>query len=461
MSRNIVAATLIGIALLARASAAADTSTKAVEQFLDEQIAGVIRVDTGRVDMKALEAWIAETLQADDAKADAAKPAKAGDVVETLREPLAEIGKYLGEFRAAGGREMYVLLSTADLMAGPPPVLIPLAQGADAKRLEALFGPPGPAPEQAASARVGDVLIVAVPAARQRLRETHDDKARKPANPDLLAALGAAGGDGAAVRFVFAPTPDARRAFEQLAPTLPPQLGGGPTADITHGMRWAALSLKLPPQPSVGLVIQSPDAAAAQALDKTLRAALGASAESLKAEAAKAGEHAQTPMFRALVKLLPALTPKREGDRLVVSLDDARLREAGTLLSTTLVRARTQAQQVQSISQMKQLVLACHMWANEHKREWPDDLAAAAKAYDVPKQMLVNPARPKSGYTYLKPPKDAKDGGTRIVLYEAEGAPEGRAAGFLDGHVEFMTEQEFQKALKAQQKADKPGAGKE
>ena len=100
---------------------------------------------------------------------------------------------------------------------------------------------------------------------------------------------------------------------------------------------------------------------------------------------------------------------------------------------------------------MRQLLLACLLWANDHKGEWPDDLAAAAKAAGInTPDLLKNPGKPGTGYTYVKPPPTQKDPGTSttVAIYETEPSPDGRNVGFADGHVEFLKEPEFQAALK-------------
>ena len=136
-------------------------------------------------------------------------------------------------------------------------------------------------------------------------------------------------------------------------------------------------------------------------------------------------------------------------------LDEPRLQELVGVASNSLVGARRQAMRIRSASNVRQLGLVCHVWANEHKGEWPDDLASALKGQDVPAQVAENPSKPKTGYTYIKPPKDAKGTTTRIVIYESETDGDGRNVGFMDGHVQWMTEKQFQSALKAQQAAEK------
>lgn len=422
--------------------------------FLDEQVVAVVRVDASRVDLKALETWLVKHLRAGQPDGNAAHAEAMKEIageLQKIREPMEQ---GLAQFLAAGGREAYVILSPTELAANTgPAAIIPLGKGADPDKLMALIGAaPGAAPPEMAE-RAGDVILFGTPAVRAKLRgATREQKANKtsPANAELIAALAGAEPD-VAVQVAIAPSADARRAFAQLAPTLPPQLGGGPTEDLARGLRWAAVGIKLAPTPSVHAVVQAEDAKAAESIEGVLRKAMTAAVESLNAMAAQPQNKGEAPMFTSLARLLTALAPAREGDRLVLAVDDRGLAEVARVSGAGLAQARRSAQQVQSMTNIRQLLLASHMWAADHKGDWPDDLPAAMKAAKLPAQLAVNPRAPKTGYTYVKPSKETKDPSTRIAIYEETPDVDGRAVGYMDGHAEWVKEEEFQRQLKAQQ----------
>jgi hypothetical protein len=454
-----IATLLFATNLVAAAAAPATDPARRIGPFLDDQVVAVFRVDATRVDAKALEAWLVERMNTQAAKSggDAERIRAAA---KDLARPRGEMEKALADFKAAGGRELYALLRLDDAMRQQMPVMIvPVEAGADAKKLEALFAEGGP-PGGKFTEVLGDVVLVGGDAQRAAARAVQANNAEaaaaKAANADLAAALASlsAAPDAPAIQFAFAPSAESRKAFEELAPTLPPQLGGGPTSDVTRGLRWATFAVALPPKPSARVTIQARDAAAVDSIDKTLRAAVDAGVKAIDAEAAKNPKGGDTDMLRAVAKLLPSLVPAREGnDRLVLAMDDAKLSDLAGVISTGMVRARGSAQRVQSMSHMRQALLVGAMWANDHKNEWPDDLSAAAKAYDAG-PMLTNPRGGKSSYKYLKPARDTKDAGQHIVIYEVDVAdPDGICVGFMDGHVEFMKDADFQKRLKEQQAA--------
>src|SRR5438046_1743974 len=115
-----ISAVALALALAQPVSAAdkfdADARARAVAPFVDEQTVGVAHVDLTRIDAGALLARVAEV-------------AKLGEEIEG---PKREMGVWLAALARAGGKEMYVVLSLADLPAKPPLVVVPLEAGADA-----------------------------------------------------------------------------------------------------------------------------------------------------------------------------------------------------------------------------------------------------------------------------------------------------------------------------------------
>jgi hypothetical protein len=424
----------------------ADGGMTAVQPFLTDQTFAVVRLDTTRVDMKAAQKWLGDNLRAGVKPGDKAAAAQVDAALAQLSKNFATAEAFLGEFRKAGGREMVVVFNLTDPFTEPPPVIMPLGQGANVDALTKLF--------MGEAERVGDVLVGGSAEGRARARATHDDKGKNPPHKELADGLAAMNGNDAALRAVLAPSPDARKSWEQLAPQLPPELGGGPITDLTRGLRFATVTGSTPPKTSLRVVIQSPDANAAETLDKAVDRLIAAGQKAL------AGEKAP----QSIIDLLPKLAPQRGGDRLTVAIEGAQADELARSLAPGLIRAREQALGVQSLSNARQLVMACHIWQAERKGEWPDDLKAAVKNYAeaVGPSILDNPLKPGTGYTYIKPPSGMKANNIpseRIVLYATEPAPDGgRAVAFGDGHAEWMTGDTFKQKLDAQQEADKKRA---
>jgi hypothetical protein len=94
--------------------------------------------------------------------------------------------------------------------------------------------------------------------------------------------------------------------------------------------------------------------------------------------------------------------------------------------------------------------MACILYANEHKNQFPPDLETVQKTNELPAEILRNPRVPNKpiGYVYLQPKGNAPPA-DQIVAYEAFGQPlpSSLAASFADGHAEIMDYPRFAKAL--------------
>lgn len=243
MRMSIISVSLLFLAaasaLAAETNAESAARAKAVAPFLDETTVAVVRLDVSRMPAEAV----------------------AGKVMSMIPELGPEVSKISEHvkpmqtaFVQAGGRDVYVVVSLTDLYMDPGFVVVPLADGANAEAVSELLGRVCEARQ-----RIGGALVGGRPTTLQRLAQLQPD-----ARSDLEAALAAAG--DAALAAVLLPPKYSGRVIEEMLPTLPKEIGGGPSRTLTQGLRWAALSVDAVPQATVRLVIQSQDAAAARAL---------------------------------------------------------------------------------------------------------------------------------------------------------------------------------------------------
>lgn len=250
----------------------------------------------------------------------------------------------LESFLKAGGRELYVIVSAADLPEPGPFVLVPLQKGADEKALRALAG-------DAFVERVGDVLFIGEQETRRRLA------ANGPAaRPELACALESVAGSQAQIAFI--PNTAARRVVEELLPTLPIELGGGPTTTLTRGALWAALGVDSTPDLTLRFVAQSESRDAARVLQRHL--------EKLSRDRLQKSE-----------KLMSALRPKATEDRLSLTLHDEKLGEVAAALRPLADEAAGELRRRQSTNQLKQIGLALHTYLDAHEGFPPAAIAAA------------------------------------------------------------------------------------
>lgn len=336
---------------------------KAVAPFIDEQTVLIARVDLSQVEVdpivdKAME-LIGQVVP--EALADPDKFREDG------AQARAMLKKLQAAFRQAGGREVYLLFSMADVdfRREPAPLLIiPLAEGADAKALADLCKT-----VMDVQQRLGDVLFVGTRPTLDRL------KALRPVQRPEIAAAFRAAGDSVA-QAIFLPPTHAARVIEEMLPKLPEEIGDGPSTAITHGLLWAVASADPPPKMALRLVIQSRDAGAAAAFREKWTAAfqlLGKQKEVRK----------RVPTFDKIATLL---RPKVEGDRLTLTFNEENQGVASliSLLTPPIQEARAAAMRAASTNNLKQIAIAMHNYDNVFKH-FP-----AAASYDASGKPLLS-----------------------------------------------------------------------
>ncbi len=124
---------------------------------------------------------------------------------------------------------------------------------------------------------------------------------------------------------------------------------------------------------------------------------------------------------------------------------------AGVMMPA-LARAREQARNVASMSNLKQIGLALIMYADEHQGNLPVRLEDA-KSYYGSAKILESPHKPKDfsgpSYLYISGQTTAADYHNIVAYENPEFCKDKINVLFLDGHVEAMTPEAFQRELQA------------
>lgn len=308
----------------------------ALARYVDGQTAAVVRLDLARLDLDAVTRRVA---------------AAGIDTADVADWQQAAVG-FVAALRKAGVTHAYAVVGSADVLSGPPFLIVPLAAGADAAAvIAAIRATPG---LKALTAERRDAAVVA--ATPDVLRRLHS--ARAEARPDLAAALAA--GAESAVAIAVAPTTDIRRAIEETLPQLPGSAGGGVVTALTRGLDWATLTLETTPKLAAGLAAQAKDATAAGAIAAIARSAL----QSATAAPADASD------LQSIGKSLAGLvTTTVAGDRVTVRLDADRI-DANLPAAAAAARAAANAR---SLRNMRQIGIAIHNYYSHHER-FPADI---------------------------------------------------------------------------------------
>jgi hypothetical protein len=418
---------------------------------IDEQTMLVAHVDISALDMAAIEQFAGEVL---------AQGMPAGGGGGTGDQGVQEIRKqmamqrlaaegFLARIRQLGGRHLFVVLNHQDLfpsMVGPAVLF----------KVESVNGAPpnGQAvadllksilPAAAISPLTADLVFCGWQPTLDRLKALHP-----AARPDLRLTGEAAG------EAIVSATPDQRRTLRELMPTLPPELGGGSTADLVEGVENMRVLLAPPPNPHISVVFQHTPAGGArlEALLTHVRDLL-LSDQQLGGQFSLPGQPDQAPAFRSLVRA--ALTPSTSPATTILSLDAAQLRDTGKLLSIPLQHARQRAVHVSVMSQMRQILQACYLYANDNHGNMPEKLELLVQGGMIKAEMLSSPEthRPYVYRRWVAQISRYPQGEQVPILWEeAPTPPAGRGeremvvVGFLDGHCELLSAAAFDELLK-------------
>jgi hypothetical protein len=218
--------------------------------LLDNDTFAVIRVDVEKIDIPSAYA-LAE--QVPDLL-----------TVNSYFPPKVEAAAGMAKaFRAAGGKDFYVLLGIHDFNEFFPSAIVPLAPGADPDALAKVA-------RSQATERLGEVLFSGSHKTLARLQ------ALKPSpRPGFERALAAVA--DSAVQLVVIPTEDSRAALEQFI--LPHILGDAHARPLIREALWIAAGFSFAPRASLKLAIGAPDARTAERIKSALGSFLASQGE--------------------------------------------------------------------------------------------------------------------------------------------------------------------------------------
>lgn len=123
---------------------------------------------------------------------------------------------------------------------------------------------------------------------------------------------------------------------------------------------------------------------------------------------------------------------------------------AASILLPSLARARELAKRSASLSNLRGIGMACHIYANDNADKFPPSLDVLVDAGLVAREALHSPRDNLEGesYVYVSQPSAAHADVRNVLAYERVGGEEGTCVLFVDGHVEWLKLPEFRAALR-------------
>jgi hypothetical protein len=307
---------------------------RALAPLIEEETFALVRIDATRVDVDGLLKIVLPALP---------------DFKEELTDDARQWKEFLQAFTRAGGTELILSFSTADLPSRPI-VHIPLKEGADVPALTALLKKR--LSDDDTIQRQGSALRIGSRRALARLARNAPS-----ARPELTAAVTAAA--DTAIQILLLPSADQRRVTEEVV--IPSEYGvSGKT--LVRGARWAALGLDVGAKPTARLTVQSADAGAAKKMTDLVALGLTQAGKiRLVGETKPLAELYSTELATAT----RALAPKVAGSQLTAQLSDPNAVRALAVL-TAVVYERYGSLRSVDARNFKQILLALHTYHDTH-----------------------------------------------------------------------------------------------
>lgn len=426
------------IALLAIASSVTSTQaqpedmSRVLSPLIDERTVAILRIDLTRVDIEAFHATALEIMRQSESTTPSAEE-EAG--LLNLKEKPKQ---WLSQFTAAGGKTIYALWGTAN----PLDVLIaiPVASATDALALNSQIAEimsKSWTDDQLKQTHKDNLILIGMPSTLEKW-----NRISPTARPELQQATTTIG--PGAIQLFLIPNTDTRRVVEALLPAVSEQRVVPETNAIIKGLQWAALSIDLPPHPSLKLHIESADAASASALRDTLIKGYEVIAQMPQLQ------HIGHPLREAL----NTLTPTVQGHTLRLAEDKKCIELVTHFIVPTLVEAEETAERITCATNLSGMGKAILIYANDYEDKFPPNLDRLVDTVEFPHKGLACPSTRRnpdySSYVYrgvdLKgiaaPPN-------LIVVHDRKGNHrDGRNVLYVDTHVDWVAEEDFARAIK-------------
>ncbi|MGC4030466.1 MAG: hypothetical protein QM754_01785 [Tepidisphaeraceae bacterium] len=425
-------AAVFGVLGLAATARAADVLN--VTPLVTDRTFVVARIDPSQLKIRAAGDWVIALLQKAGLPDDAINQARQGIAGAAM---VAQPG--VDGLTRAGVGEVALVVNFQDTFQKTPILLVAVAKPADPEAVRRAFAPTG-----MRDGEKGGLMVFSPNLPRGVLAGM-----QAADRPELLDAVGALDGSIATAAVAV---PDAIKA--DIANAIAQQNRVAPEEQEAHdlfiqGVQQYKARLSAAAGPSLSVTANTTAPTVADQIVEFLR------------------RDRKDKTVQSMVDLAKSLPPKKDESAVTWELKQADFETVAKAAVPAVMNARASAERVKSMSNMRQLMLACIMYSNENRGAVPNDLTGLGEYLGsktgVPDAILTNPQRPdlaKQGYVYVPATEgkvqSVKNPSTRLAIYEAGDWKDGKSVAFWDGHVEWVKDKTKFDALLAEAQPDKP-----
>jgi len=397
---------------------------------IDDQTFAVARLDITKLDLDAFFDKFLSLVSTD--------PNIAKHVQDDRRDFQSQVGAQLNDLQKAGGKDIFVVFSVYDF----PYFFVAIPIHSAGNRTELHQQVQKIVKEyfniKDIEIHASDRLILV--GLKQTI--TRVKTATRIRSRALEAGFQACANKTAQV--VLFPSSDQRRILAEMLPQIPPSESGNiKFTTLGKDLQWAALGLDGPPSISLNLTIQSANAEGADRMLTFVNNLYSLAGHYNEAQ----------PLIPELDQLLKSLTPRKHGKRLLLQIDSTTADSIiSDILAPSLLNARAQARRYACATNLSGIGKALLIYANDYNDQFPPDLETLISKAEMPAKGLVCPGaglKDKDPYIYRGASITTSDAPWMIMAYDKTGNHDGgRNVLFLDSHVDWVSEERFQKLIK-------------
>lgn len=416
----------------AEAAVGASEVAKDVARYITDTTILVIRVDVRRANFADA---IDQAIQSAD------RLEKAGLKSEDLTEMRSEMNKtketaakWRLDFLDHGGTHLWLVISMPTGNAEPAIGVVPIGEHANVEKLtELLKGAELPSGNMVRNDKTA--LVVGHP----KLLEGLPGKPKRAAAIDRVIALT----DNAPYAVMYIPTAAMGEGLSTMTGALPAPFNTPATAEMVKAVLSAGIGFDIGGEgPMLRIAMATKNDESAKAVHGTIKGMIDGMLKDIP-------EGAMSPIMEGMIR---DLIPVAKGDKLETLIAPEGARKYMDMLVPAMMQGRAAAKRAVAMSNIRQIVMGCIIFANDNKEKLPATLAELAPKI-LPEDMLKSPRTNSRGYIYRGPLKVSEilDPSKFVLIYEdfATFPAGGVAAGFADGHVEMvMTKAELDELLK-------------
>jgi hypothetical protein len=350
------------VAVLALCSSAAVSRADehaAVTPYLANDVSSVVYFDLDKLKLPAIAAELEKLSLIPES-----------ELAEAKRQTTAIQAK-LDEMIKLGTRRAYLLVRVSDFFEGGPTLVVEVAEEGEAQAVAdwltqwaAKADALGDAAAYLPKAFVADGGVVVGAGSQQRLAKVRaKQESRRQEAIEALAGL-----DGVDAGWVAFGDADSRRVVREVFPQLPAPFAEIDGKLLADHLKWLAVTLKLPPDPTVTVAFQASEPEAAAVLENSAAKGLTLAKGMLMAEKLN-GPPVHKERAQALLPLLSKLTPRKEDSRLSITFGDDAEEKAvlQDYLPKVVKGAQTKTALYQRMNQFKQITLGMLNYEDTHK----------------------------------------------------------------------------------------------